>query len=318
MSASDAIHMNTGQPSFDAVAFDRPPSVETSLRVEDGIGALVVTHPEPWEADMPDHPEHVLLVRLKPSSAPVEVTVADRTYAPRMPVGAFALLPAGAPSRWRDRGHGLRGLHVNLAPATLTRLLADEEDDDPVRALPPIDWTEDPAMAQLAHQLLAEASQPQRGSRLAVQALAAMIGIRLLRSAASTPVRRCGPALSEARLRRVEAFVDANLDRPLDLFELASVAALSPSHFARAFRATTGLPPHRWLMARRVERAREMIARTRLPIAEIALACGFASQSHMNDVFRRHMLATPRRWRPAGTAGEAPSERSEANGPLAA
>lgn len=304
MGTTETIHMNTGQPSFDAVAFDRPPSVEASLRTDDGIGALVVTHPEPWEADMPDHPEHVLLVRLRPSSAPVEVTVADRGYAPRMPVGSFALLPAGAPSRWRDRGRGLRGLHVNLAPATLARLVADEDDDDPLRALPPIDWTEDPVMAQLAHQLLDEVSHPQRGARVAVQALASMIGVRLLRSAGKAPVRGRCPALCAARLRRVEAFVDAHLDQPIDLLALASVAALSPSHFARAFRATTGEPPHRWLMARRIERAKEMILRTRLPIAEIALACGFASQSHMNDVFRRHMLATPRRWRLTGRADE--------------
>jgi AraC family transcriptional regulator len=297
MSATNAIHMNTGQPSFDAVAFDRAPAVETSLRADDGIGALIVTHPEPWEADMPDHPEHVLLVRLKPSSAPVEVRVADRSYTSRMPVGSFALLPAGAPSRWRDRGRGLRGLHVNLAPRVFERLVADDDEARPLRDLPPIDWSEDPVMAQLAQQLLAEAARPEQGSRLAVQALAAMIGVRLLRTVDRAPPPRSCRTLSVARLRRVEAFVEANLDRPLDLLALASVAALSPSHFARAFRAATGLPPHRWLMARRVERAREMILRTRLPLAEIALACGFASQSHMNDVFRRHMLRTPRRWR---------------------
>lgn len=297
MSAPNVIHMITGQPSFDVVAFDRAPAVEASLRAGDGIGALVVTHPEPWEADMPDHPEHVLLVRLKPSSAPVEVRVADRSYAARMPVGSFALLPAGAPSRWRDRGRGLRGLHVNLAPSVFGRLVADDEEARPLRDLPPIDWTEDAVMAQLAQQLLAEAAQPERGTRLAVQTIAAMIGVRLLRTVHRGSAPRSCRTLSAARLRRVEAFVEANLDRPLDLIALASVAALSPSHFARAFRATTGLPPHRWLMARRVECAKEMILRTRLPIAEIALACGFASQSHMNDVFRRHMMPTPRRWR---------------------
>lgn len=314
----NAIHMNTGQPSFDAVAFDCAPAVETSLRTDDGIGVLIVTHPEPWEADMPDHPEHVLLVRLKPSSAPVEVRVADRSYASRMPVGSFALLPAGAPSRWRDGGRGLRGLHVNLAPRVFERLVNDDEEVRPLRDLPPIDWTEDPGLAQLAQQLLAEAAQPERGARLAVQTLAAMIGVRLLRTADRAAVSRACRTLSAARLRRVEAFVEANLDQPLDLLALASVAALSPSHFARAFRATTGMPPHRWLMVRRVERAKAMIANTRLPIVEIALACGFASQSHMNDVFRRHMMPTPRHWRVGDFAEAVPSAGAVAHAPLAA
>jgi AraC family transcriptional regulator len=307
MSDSSAIHMTTGQPSFDAVAFDRAPSVEASLRADDGIGALVVTHPEPWEADMPDHPEHVLLVRLKPSTAPVEVRVADRTYAPRMPVGSFALLPAGAPSRWRDRGKGLRGLHVNLAPRVFERLVEDDEEAGPLRDLPPIDWTEDPELARLAQRLLAEATRPERGARLAIQTLAAMIGVRLLRTIERVPVSRGRCTLSAARLRRVQTFVEANLDQPLDLFALASVAALSPSHFAHAFRATTGVPPHRWVMSRRVERAREMLVSTRLPIVEIALACGFASQSHMNDVFRRHMMPTPLFFRVGERAEAAPA-----------
>lgn len=318
MSVTNAIHMNTGQPSFDAVSFDRAPAVEVSLRADDGIGALTVTHPEPWEADMPDHPEHVLLVRLKPSSAPVEVRVADRSYTSRMAVGSFALLPAGAPSRWRDRGRGLRGLHVNLAPRVFERLVADDDEASPLRDLPPIDWTEDPVMARLAQQLLAEAAQRERGMRLAVQALAVMIGVRLLRTVDRESVSRACRTLSAGRLRRVEAFAEANLDQPLDLLALASVAALSPSHFARAFRATTGVPPHRWLMALRVERAKAMILNTRLPIVEIALACGFASQSHMNDVFRRHMMPTPRRWRVGDSVEAVPSAGAIAHAPLAA
>ena len=208
MSVTNAIHMNTGQPSFDAVSFDRAPAVEVSLRADDGIGALTVTHPEPWEADMPDHPEHVLLVRLKPSSAPVEVRVADRSYTSRMAVGSFALLPAGAPSRWRDRGRGLRGLHVNLAPRVFERLVADDDEARPLRDLPPIDWTEDPVMARLAQQLLAhlargelereaERQRHADADRLAMQQGAAVIpGLRLQRMGEGVAqVQQRAPAL---------------------------------------------------------------------------------------------------------------------------
>jgi AraC family transcriptional regulator len=292
--------LSTGQPSFDAVAFDRPPEVEANLRVRHGIGALVVTHPEPWEADMPDHPEHVVLVRLAPSSAPVEVAVAGTAYQPRMPVGAFALLPAGAPSRWRDRGRGLRGLHVNLCPRVFGALLDEEGGPERLRGLPPIDWREDRVVAENAAVILDELSSPGIATRLAVESAACAIGVRLLRAADAG--RRPGSVqrLSPARLARLRCYVEANLDRDLSLVELAAVVSLSPSHFARAFRATQGETPHAWVMSERIARATRLLHEGPLPIAEIALAAGFASQSHMTDVFRKRGLPSPGTWRRLG------------------
>jgi AraC family transcriptional regulator len=104
-------------------------------------------------------------------------------------------------------------------------------------------------------------------------------------------------ALEPGQLRRVEDLLNDQLADDLPLTELALAVGLSPYQFARAFKAATGLPPHQWLMARRIERACELLAATQDALADIAYACGFASQSHMTDVFRAKLGVTPGRYR---------------------
>src|SRR5436189_163530 len=75
------------------------------------------------------------------------------------------------------------------------------------------------------------------------------------------------------------------LDQPISLPELARACKLSPGHFARAFRKMTGQPPHRWLMEQRIEKAKQLLVDSTLSLAQIALTCGFADQSHFTRVF---------------------------------
>lgn len=126
------------------------------------------------------------------------------------------------------------------------------------------------------------------------------IAARLERRHAAAPpvheVRRGG--LPPARLRRVLDHIEADPGGDTGLRRLAGIAGLSPSHFATAFRRSTGLPPHRYVLERRVERARELLlADPRLPLAEVAYALGFPSQAHFTTVFRRLVGATPGAYR---------------------
>lgn len=100
------------------------------------------------------------------------------------------------------------------------------------------------------------------------------------------PAVRSTGGLPPRTLGRLMEHVDANLDAPLTMTELARLAGLSISHFARCFRKSTGMPPHRYVKQRRVARAREMLVATNLPVAEIALALGFSDQSHFTRRFR--------------------------------
>lgn len=88
-------------------------------------------------------------------------------------------------------------------------------------------------------------------------------------------------------LRRVREYVDTHVDRNIDLETLAGTAQLSIYHFARAFKQSTGVTPHGYLLQRRVERAQELLVRTDLPLSEIALQTGFADHSHFARQLRR-------------------------------
>jgi AraC family transcriptional regulator len=99
------------------------------------------------------------------------------------------------------------------------------------------------------------------------------------------------------QVRRTLAYIEANLASKMDLDELANLAALSRSHFSRAFKRSVGLSPMEYVVVRRVERSKLMISGTTEPLAEVALACGFADQAHLNRRFRDVVGISPGRWR---------------------
>jgi len=109
------------------------------------------------------------------------------------------------------------------------------------------------------------------------------------------PVRRGG--LAAWQLRRVTEVMAADLSADVALSDLASACGLSVSYFARAFRQSTGQTPHQWLLAQRIARARTLMTSPGVPLADVALACGFADQSHFTRVFKNVVGASPAHWR---------------------
>jgi AraC family transcriptional regulator len=103
--------------------------------------------------------------------------------------------------------------------------------------------------------------------------------------------------LATWQARRTLAYIEANLASKMDIDDLANVVALSRSHFSRAFKRSLGFTPMEYVVVRRVERAKAMISGTREPLAEVALACGFADQPHLNRRFRDIVGISPGRWR---------------------
>ena len=103
--------------------------------------------------------------------------------------------------------------------------------------------------------------------------------------------------LATWQARRTLAHIEANLASKMDIDDLANGVALSRSHFSRAFKRSLGFSPMEYIIVRRVERAKAMISGTREPLAEVALACGFVDQAHLNRRFRDIVGISPGRWR---------------------
>ena len=105
------------------------------------------------------------------------------------------------------------------------------------------------------------------------------------------------PTLPGPRLRRVTEHIQGNLDQDLTLARLGAVACMSPFHFARLFKSTTGLPPHRFVLRARVDHARALLTDPTLSIQQVAQVVGFRTPSHFTAVFRRVTGTTPRAYR---------------------
>lgn len=154
----------------------------------------------------------------------------------------------------------------------------------------------DPLPIQLAERLWELSAQGL--TRLEADSLSMAIVTLLVRAPRSAPTLRAPRGgLGVRDLQRLADHWRDRIADDLSLADLAALVGLSPYHFARAFKASMGIPPHRYQMTLRVERAKDLLATTGLSITEIAHACGFASSQHMATVFRRIVGATPSDYR---------------------
>jgi AraC family transcriptional regulator len=222
------------------------------------------------------------------------------------PAGSISLVPAGIPSRWRPSGRR-DFLHIYLEPGLVERVAAEAFGLDPTRvSVPPLDGLDLPQLRAAMAAVGAELTAGGAGGPLAAESLANVLAVHLIRhvSVPRRPERGRDGALPRERLRAVLDYIEEHLDGSPTLGELAAVARLSPYHFARQFRAATGLPPHQFVIARRVERAKQLLqGEADLSLAEVAAHAGFSDQSVFCRHFKRLVGVTPGRFRaPARTA----------------
>lgn len=129
-----------------------------------------------------------------------------------------------------------------------------------------------------------------------------MEGSERLGTVVLIPGRSRGPlpakgGLPPYKLRQALELIKAHIDRPLYLVQLAAAVALSPFHFHREFKRSTGITPHRYMVQMRIERAKTLLAESDVPLAVMAAQLGFADQSHFTSAFRRRTSMTPRSYR---------------------
>lgn len=146
---------------------------------------------------------------------------------------------------------------------------------------------------------LAEAEKKETASRLYSESIAHTLMFHLIKnySSANFQEKNLSGGLSGNKLRRVTDFINDNLEQDLTLSEIAAVAGLSHFHFARAFRKTMGITPQQYITNRRIEKAKELLAKSNLPIVEVGFQTGFKNQSHFTSLFRKFTSLTPKIWR---------------------
>jgi AraC family transcriptional regulator len=160
---------------------------------------------------------------------------------------------------------------------------------------------DDATIDGLGKAVLPALNHPDRASQLFVDHVLLALGMHVARAyggirAPSPPIRG---GLTPRQARRAKDILVTNLDGRVPLKEVARECGLSASHFSRAFRHSMGVAPHSWLLARRVDAAKEKLRDGGLSLLDVALACGFADQSHLTRVFTRMVGVSPGAWRRA-------------------
>jgi AraC-like DNA-binding protein len=161
-------------------------------------------------------------------------------------------------------------------------------------------FASDPGVMPLVHAMTSALARQDRLAPAYIDGLAIALLTRLVsRFAASGWDERRAAISLDGRLQRSIDFINAHLADDLRLASMSSVAGLSPYHFSHLFTAAIGMPPHRYLLKLRIERARERLRFSRDSILAVALDCGFKDASHFARVFARETGLSPRQFRQA-------------------
>jgi AraC family transcriptional regulator len=273
-------------------------SSDWRLRV--GLEAVRYRDQPPSENLVPPLTHHMLLLFLRTPKELEVCTDGIRRVVPP-PTGSILMVPAGQPARYRWSGHS-DSLHVFLDPALVARVAAETFELNPACAsvIPPLNGLHLPPLRAAMLAVNDELTAGGAGGGLAAESLANLLTVHLIRNARAPrrTARRTDGALPRRRLGAVAEYIEEHLDAGLMLEQLAAVAHLSAYHFARQFKAATGLPPHQYVIARRVERAQQLLRDDDdLSLAEVAAWAGFSDQSQFSHHFKRRLGITPAQFR---------------------
>jgi AraC family transcriptional regulator len=210
-----------------------------------------------------------------------------------MVAGALCLIPAGQPvsMRWADT---LEILRVSLSPTVLTGA-ADSLNLRGEIEIPERHGDFDTQIAHLCQALWSEAQAGYPLGRLFGESLGTALAACLLKRYGQACGLSSAPGkLSPRAWKQLRQFVEEHLGADISLEDMAQIARLSPYHFSRCFKETAGTSPHQYLIARRVQRAQELLTDSNLSLSDVARQSGFADQSHLSRHMKRLLGVTPK------------------------
>ena len=233
----------------------------------------------------------------------VRCKVGGSSSSARPTTGSIWLMPIGGKyDEAHIRAPKVEVVHLYIPNVVFARLTDDYNlPSVPARSIRYCCGVQDDLISQIGLSVLSEMMSPTAAGRMLVETSSLLLAARLTHAHAETelirlPMLTPHRRLDDVRLRRVLAYIEEHLAEDISVTDLANVACLSIFHFTRAFAATMGVPPHRYVSQRRLESAKVMIA-TGSSLSEIAYNCQFSSQSSFTRAFRRATGMTPAEYR---------------------
>jgi AraC family transcriptional regulator len=193
---------------------------------------------------------------------------------------------------YSDGIRSVREVTMSFPPALLGSIFGDELDHAKIDK--PVLMLYDDQITRCAALLADECREPLIGSRLYGENLTTALTAALFTSRKAPTQRAQG--LSRWQLRQAMDYLEGHMMQDISLEEMARLAGLSQSQFARLFKVSTGMPPYKWSLDARIKRAQELLVLGEESISAIAIQTGFADQSHFTKTFRRATGATPKDW----------------------
>jgi AraC-like DNA-binding protein len=155
---------------------------------------------------------------------------------------------------------------------------------------------QDPVLSHLIASLVV-LNQEEKPVIGLVEQIRRGLALRLMQAAGSSQPGALKGGLAAHQLRKILLYIEENLEKSLTIEDLATLIALSPTHFARAFRESTGQPPHRYITALRLDRSRDALQHPGVTLAEVATRYGFSDHSHFTRLFKDRFGITPSSYR---------------------
>lgn len=199
---------------------------------------------------------------------------------------------------WHKRERASEYINILLEPKFLEQVALESGLSSPIELEHRVIFS-DFTILHVAQLFKLELLNGGLAGKLYVESLRNLLAVHLLRNynfTVTKPVLVDG-ALDTFKLNKVKNFIEDRLAEDLSIADMAAVVHMSQFHFARAFKTATGTSPHRYLILRRIERAKVLLKVTRISIAEIAYGLGFANHSHFIAQFRKAVSTTPKSYR---------------------